>query len=285
MWTPLGPSRSSLSLDRTTSTSDALAVACRHARVGLLAARCADVTLMTPLRKLIATRLTYRPRNQPRHAREGLSHLIPRAPRLVSKSLRAETRQAEATLFLNWRTCLRAPFRRHLGPCPASGGAFVPLCRLAPSYSTTRPCDLPAAKTRDASDRCVPPERLLVYPYLACSQLAPAAFASGGLRRGWPLRSVTGGAGASRRPNRFGGSTFERDPLRPGSPGSRRAWALSSHGARRDRASGTPVASPSSAPVGSPSRVGWSVREPPRPRSARLREEARFAMTEDAFRQ
>jgi hypothetical protein len=45
-----------------------------------------------------------------------------------------------------------------LGSCPASGGAssFLPASALLP---TTRPCDLPVDKTRDAFDRLLPPER------------------------------------------------------------------------------------------------------------------------------
>jgi len=38
---------------------------------------------------------------------------------------------------------------------------------------TSRPCDLPVAKARDASDRLLPPERYCVYPYLGCSRLTP----------------------------------------------------------------------------------------------------------------
>jgi len=41
MRTPLGPSRTSKSLHRSVSTSDALSVTRRHARVGLRTARCA----------------------------------------------------------------------------------------------------------------------------------------------------------------------------------------------------------------------------------------------------
>jgi len=44
-----------------------------------------------------------------------------------------------------------------LASCPASGGASRFL--LASALITNRPCDLPAKKTRDASDRLLPPER------------------------------------------------------------------------------------------------------------------------------
>jgi hypothetical protein len=57
-----------------------------------------------------------------------------------------------------------------LGSCSASGGAssFLPASALL--VPANRPCDLPAAKARDASDRLLPPERYCVYPYLACSR-------------------------------------------------------------------------------------------------------------------
>jgi hypothetical protein len=50
MRTPLGPSRTSWSLHRKPTASDALMVTRRHARVGLLTARCAVSMIVGPLR-------------------------------------------------------------------------------------------------------------------------------------------------------------------------------------------------------------------------------------------
>lgn len=52
----------------------------------------------------------------------------------------------------------RAPFR--LLPIRAPRQAVLRTSsRLAPSRITNRPCDLPVEKTRDASNRCLPPKR------------------------------------------------------------------------------------------------------------------------------
>ena len=76
--------------------------------------------------------------------------------------------------------------------------------RLAPSYPT-RPCDLPVQKTRDASNRRLPPKRL------ACTRISCApSFLSRLSSCGHPaeskaLRGSTGGPNGSRRLDRFGG--------------------------------------------------------------------------------
>jgi hypothetical protein len=55
-------------------------------------------------------------------------------------------------------SCARAPFR--LLPIRAPRQAVLRTSsRLAPSLIANRPCDLPAEKTRDASNRCLPPKR------------------------------------------------------------------------------------------------------------------------------
>jgi hypothetical protein len=75
---------------------------------------------------------------------------------------------------------------------------------LAPSYPT-RPCDLPVQKTRDASNRRLPPKRL------ACTRISCApGFLSRLSSWGHPaeskaLRGSTGGPNGSRRLDRFGG--------------------------------------------------------------------------------
>jgi hypothetical protein len=55
-------------------------------------------------------------------------------------------------------SCTRAPFR--LLPIRAPRQAVLRTSSwLAPSRFTNRPCDLPVEKTRDASDRYLPPKR------------------------------------------------------------------------------------------------------------------------------
>ena len=79
--------------------------------------------------------------------------------------------------------------------------------QLAPSRST-RPCDLPARKTRDASNRRLPPKRS------ACTRISCVpGFRSRLSPRGHPtrskaLRGSTGGPNGSRRSDRFGGFIF-----------------------------------------------------------------------------
>lgn len=79
---------------------------------------------------------------------------------------------------------------------------------------------------------------------------ASAAFAAWAPHRVWALRGLTGGPGASRRPRplRRIGRDASLLASRIGAvvPPSVLAWALSSHGVFRDRASDIPVASPSS---------------------------------------
>jgi len=83
---------------------------------------------------------------------------------------------------------------------------------LAPSLVTNRPCDLPVEKTRDASDRCLPPKRT------TCTRTSrvPGSLSQLSLR-GRPTEStapcgITGGPDVSRRPkDRFGGSSSNTD--------------------------------------------------------------------------
>jgi len=76
--------------------------------------------------------------------------------------------------------------------------------RLAPSCSN-RPCDLPVQKTRDASNRRLPPKRL------ACTRISCVpGFLSRLSSCGHPTeskapRGSTGGPNGSRRSDRFGG--------------------------------------------------------------------------------
>ena len=72
--------------------------------------------------------------------------------------------------------------------------------RLAPSRFTNRPCDLPVEKTRDASNRCLPPKRT------ACTRTSriPGSLSQLSLRgdptESWAPCGTTGGPDVSRRP-------------------------------------------------------------------------------------
>jgi hypothetical protein len=130
-----------------------------------------------------------------------------------------------------WELCTRAPFRRLSIRAPRQT-VLRTSSGLAPSHFTNRPCDLPVEKTRDASNRLLPPNRT------ACTRTSrvPGSLSQLSLR-GHPVesqapRGTTGGMGVSRHPRPLrrivirtliSSSTASR-------PGER-AWAFSSHGA------------------------------------------------------
>jgi len=94
--------------------------------------------------------------------------------RLVN--LRAETHKPITCVLFIVCWCLRT-VSPSLHSCPASGGASSFLLASAlPCFFVTRPCDLPTGKTRDASDRLLPPVRNCVHPHLACSRLRCRGF-------------------------------------------------------------------------------------------------------------
>jgi len=74
--------------------------------------------------------------------------------------------------------------------------------RLATS-STTRPCDLPATRTRDVSDRRLPPIRIARTLCRVFPAFATATFVAWTPHGVWAPRGLTGGRGVSRRPHRF----------------------------------------------------------------------------------
>jgi len=124
----------------------------------------------------------------------------------------------------------RAPFR--LLPIRAPRQAVLRTSsRLAPSRITNRPCDLPVEKTRDASNRCLPPILELRAP-------APRAFParSRGFRRVDP-HGVSGSVRWYRGTGRFTTSDSASADRASSQLSSfwphglaARAWALSSHG-------------------------------------------------------
>jgi hypothetical protein len=104
---------------------------------------------------------------------------------------------------------------------------------LAPSV-TNRSCDLPVKKTRNASNRCLPPNRTAC-TRTSCVPDSSRHFRSVDTPRSLRLRAVViGGPDVSRRPkDRFGGPTMQHCARAPGLTtfGESRAWAFSSHGA------------------------------------------------------
>jgi len=92
-----------------------------------------------------------------RPAGESKTGISPRTPFIVSRTCKPKPAgHARGVFFRNPRA--RAPFR--LLPIRAPRQAVLRTSSwLAPSRITNRPCDLPVEKTRDASNRCLPPKR------------------------------------------------------------------------------------------------------------------------------
>jgi hypothetical protein len=128
-------------------------------------------------------------------------------------------------------SCTRAPFRLLSIRAPRQA-VLRTSSWLAPSLFTNRPCDLPVEKTRDASNRCLPPIRI------ACTRTSrvPGSLSQLSLRghpvESWAPRGTTGGMSVSRRPRPL--RRIVMPALISSSTASRpgeRAWAFSSHGA------------------------------------------------------
>ena len=136
---------------------------------------------------------------------------------------------------------MRAPFRLLSVRAPRQA-VLRPSSRLAPSllHEALRP---PEKRTRDASDRCLPPKRT------ACTRTSCVPDSLTPLeRRGRPTESkapygMIGGPDVSRRPRPLRRIATTTGPMLLALRLTKtRTWALSSHGADHDRASGTPVA-------------------------------------------
>jgi len=196
MRTPRGPSRSLKSLYRTASTSDVPVVTRRHTRVGIQYPPDLLPSVTTLADHDVG--LTCEP--------EGPCVALPvRAERAKARERLPSYRepasrnpQAVSTKTFR-RSCARAPFR--LLPIRAPRQAVLRTSsRLAPSHFTNRPCSLPVEKTRDVSNRCLPPKRTVCTRTLqvpgSLSRLSP---------RGRPTESkapcgITGGPDVSRHP-------------------------------------------------------------------------------------
>jgi len=133
-----------------------------------------------------------------RLAGESKTGLSPRTPSIVSRTCKRKP-AGHAFEYCLGNSRARAPFR--LLPIRAPRQAVLRTSSwLAPSRITNRPCDLPVEKTRDASNRCLPPKRT------ACTRTlrVPDSLSQLSLR-GRPTETkapcgMTGGPDVSRRP-------------------------------------------------------------------------------------
>jgi len=190
----------------------------------------------------------------------------PRTSSVVSTTCEPKPTSRICAPFLSF-ALLRASVR--LLPTRAPRQAVLRASSRLASWLTTRPCDLPADKTRDAYDRLLPPERLTCTRTSCVPDSLPRLSPRGRCTESKAPYGFTGGPGASRHPR-----TLRRIDTRTRALLTclvdtlltcSRAWAFCSHGARCDRASDTPVATPSPAEsVGAPSRSGFRGRKPPR---------------------
>jgi hypothetical protein len=141
-----------------------------------------------------------------------------------------------------WNLCTRAPFRLLSIRAPRQA-VLRTSSWLAPSLFTNRPCDLPVEKTRDASNRCLPPNRT------ACTRTSrvPGSLSQLSLRghpvESWAPRGTTGGPDVSRRPKTASADRHRAlvpvsTASRPGEPNVGVFFPRR----RSDRASDTPVA-------------------------------------------
>lgn len=136
------------------------------------AARCATTThvLFTDRASID---LTCEPRTLLRPGGETRTGRSPETPSIVSRTREPKpTGQSRVRTFGTSRN--RAPFRPLSTRAPRQAVLRASF-RLAPSRST-RPCDLPARKTRDASNRCLPLVRLACTRTSSVPGVAAAAF-------------------------------------------------------------------------------------------------------------
>lgn len=207
-------------------TSDALLVTRRHARVGLRTARCAvrDTLLADG-----ATRIDLRAEGPggARPVKVERSGIRERLPSCRDPSSSRSKDGRAANLVSAPRNL--APFR-HLSTRALRQAVLRASSRLAPSRST-RPCDLPVRKTRDASNRLLPPEQVTCTrsPYVPGS-LGPLSRSGMPRDDPWSSRGMTEGPGVFTTPETasapspsnacpralcLAASGHERGPVRP----------------------------------------------------------------------
>jgi hypothetical protein len=234
MRTPVGPSRTSGSLNRTASTSDILMVTRRHVRPAsvLTDSLSADAPVSLPRGDTTGIHLRAEGPRVAKPVRAGRARARERLPSY--RECASRNPQTEPAPTVLERARFRAPFRLLSTRAPrqallrASSG-------LAPCRSVG-PCGPPEDKTRDASDRLLPPERF------TCTR---TSWVPGSLRD-FHRVDPHGVLGSVRLPGdrvfhdtreRFGGSPLDTrchiasSPSAPFSVRELGAWASSSHGA------------------------------------------------------
>jgi len=153
MRTPRGPSRTLWSLHRTVSTSDVPFVTRRHTRVGIL------------IRPICCPSSSLRTIGSLTYESEDFCFALPVRARRASARERLSSYREPASRNPQavhrktcWRSYARALFRLLSIRAPRQT-VLRTSSWLAP-FNTNRSCDLPVRKTRNASNRCLPPKRL-----------------------------------------------------------------------------------------------------------------------------
>jgi len=183
-------------------------------------------------------------------------------------------------------------------PCVSSASGFLPASALS-LHEALRPPG--ATKTRDASDRLLPPERTDVHPFCRTFPIPLESLSRLGTPRDDPRssRGMTEGTGVFTTPEPLRPRRLEHGSscLRPRGFRSR-AWASSTRGARCIETSDTPVAAASLFALThlracsfrlrllmglENARGSEDRRMLPRPRPAPARESRRLAMIRGAF--
>jgi hypothetical protein len=210
MRTLRGPSRSLKSLHQIVSTSDVPFVTRRHTRVGI---RCPpDLLSVITLLADGDAELTY-------ESEDPASPCPVRARRAKARERRSSYREPASRnpQAVRWKTCKRsrAPAPVRLLPIRSPRQTELRTSSwLAPSRFTNRSCDLPVEKTRDASNRRMPPNRT------TCTRISrvPGSLVQLSLQ-GRPTESkapcsMTGGPDVfTTSEDRFGGSHRARSPM------------------------------------------------------------------------
>jgi len=118
--------------------------------------------------------------------------LSPRAPSVVSRTCEPKPTGRTQAYFLS-SAQLRAPIRLLSTRAPRQAVLRASF-RLAPCLAfVTRPCDLPTDKTRDASDRLLPPVRTACTRTSCASGVPAASFPAWAPHRVWARCGLTGG--------------------------------------------------------------------------------------------
>jgi len=161
MRTPRGPSRTLWSLHRIVSTSDVPVVTGRHTRVGILSARCA--VLSSACRPCGLQRLTWSwPAGQRTLLRMTGWEPYGQKPENAFRRLQNPRAETHRRCAANVCSTIEAhPYRFAFCPSAPVRQAVLRISSwLAPSLTTARPCDPPLEKTRDTSNRLLPPNRI-----------------------------------------------------------------------------------------------------------------------------